>query len=222
MVLAKVGKTGLLMALLLALVACSTLPKIELNEQSQQKWSQYQLQAGRYNSWNLSGRAAIFVDDEVHNIGLKWQRNAESFEMTLEAPLGQGVFRLQSRQNAINPVKLALPDGQVFYGNDAEETLFKVVGWSIPVNGLEFWIRGIPQKTPDFNYDLNGDGRLRSLMQDGWTINYLGYFDHEDPSRGLPRKMHLKHNGLALKIVVDRWQKPETADASPELFPEFN
>ena len=217
--LASASKTGLLLLLLLAVIGCSTLPEVGLDEQSLDRWSQYQLEAGRFNHWNLYGRAAIFVNDEVHNIGLKWDRNPETFEMILEAPFGQGVFRLQSNQKLVN---LTLPDGQVVYGDDAEDALVKVVGWSIPVSGLEFWIRGIPQKDGEVNYDLNGDGRLKSLLQNGWRINYLDYFEPQSPARGLPRKMYLKRDDLAIKIVIERWQKPKTIEVDSGLFPEFN
>ncbi len=213
------SKIGLLLLLLLAVIGCSSLPEVALDEQSRDRWSQYQLEAGRFNHWDLHGRAAIFVNDEVHNVGLKWNRNPETFEMILEAPFGQGMFRLQSNRKLVN---LTLPDGQVVYGEDAEEALIKVIGWSIPVSGLEFWIRGIPQKDGDANYDLNGDGRLKSLLQNGWRINYLDYFEPQGPAKGLPRKMYLKRNDLAIKIVIEHWQKPKTIEIDSGLFPEFN
>ena len=72
------------------------------------------------------------------------------------------------------------------------------------------------------NYDLNGDGRLKSLLQNGWRINYLDYFKPQSPARGLPRKMYLKRDDLAIKIVVERWQKPKIIEVDSGLFPEFN
>ncbi len=115
-----------------------------------------------------------------------------------------------------------LPDGKVVYGLDAETTLKSVIGWSIPVNGLEFWIKGLPQKPGGFNRELNGDGRLISLSQNGWRIDFLDYFDFDDPAQGLPRKLYLKHEKLALKIVIERWQKPKSTSSDSELFPKFN
>ena len=207
---------------MLIISACGGLPKIELDDQSQQKWSQYQLEAGRFNRWDLQGRAVIMVKDEVYNTGLKWNRVPQAFEMMLEAPFGQGVFQLQSDQDQVIPVNLTLPDGQIVRAFDAEEVLVKVVGWSIPVSGLEFWIRGIPEKKLSFEHELNGDGRLRSLDQKGWQINYLEYFDPQSPARGLPRKIYLKRDDLAIRIVIDRWLKPETIEVDSGLFPEFN
>ncbi|MCP4186540.1 MAG: outer membrane lipoprotein LolB [Gammaproteobacteria bacterium] len=211
-----------LVLLLLLFGGCTSLTRIPVSEQSHKDWAQYQLQAGRVQQWYIHGRAVIFVGDEVHNVGLKWRHRPDEFMIILEAPFGQGVFRLES-MNSGALVKLSLPDGNVVYGEDAEATLGKVLGWSIPVSGLEFWIKGLPLKPEIFTQVLNGDGRLRSLQQKGWSIRYLDYFGFDHPAKGLPKKLYLKHEELALKIVVDSWQKPETdADSNIELFPDFN
>ncbi len=209
---------------ILLLGACSSLPEVPLSEQSHKNWEQYQLEAGRLRQWHLHGRAAIFVDDEVHNIGLNWKTQSEAFVMTLEAPLGQGVIRIESANSQDSSlVKLSLPDGRVVYGENAEATLRDLTGWSIPVSGLVYWVKGLPEKSDSFSFDLKGDGRLKSLLQNGWRINYLDYFEFKHAAQGLPRKMYLKRDNLALKIVIDSWQKPEVIGGdSPELFPDFN
>lgn len=211
-----------MLTLVFTISACSSIGKKPLSQQKQADWAQYQLEAGRINEWDLRGRAAIFVDDEVHNVGLSWQRNEDDFVMILEAPFGQGVIRIESSNETDQPIELRLPDGQVVYGFDAETTLQSVVGWSIPIKGLVFWIKGLPQKPGSFNHQLNGDGRLKSLSQNGWRINFLDYFDFDGQAQGLPRKLYLKHERLALKIVIEHWQKSESVSPDPELFPAFN
>lgn len=217
-----IRQAGIFSVAVLLLSACTSVPKLPVSEHSQKQWAQYQLEAGRISSWDLHGRAAIFVDDEIHNVGLNWQHSVEEFLMILEAPFGQGVFRIESSRETEFPVKLSLPDGQLVYAETAEAALERVVGWSIPVSGLESWIKGLPQKNISFSQDLNDDGRLKSLLQNDWRINYLDYFEFEHPAKGLPRKMYLKHNKLALKIVIERWQKPDTKASNTELFPDFN
>ncbi len=213
---------GIFVVVALLLSACSTTSKIPVTPKTQKDWVQYQLEAGRINSWDLHGRAAIFVDDEVHNIGLNWRHNQDEFLMVLEAPFGQGVFRLESSRETDLPVKLSLPDGKAIYAETAEAALQSIVGWSIPVSGLESWIKGVPQKSTDYRHALNGDGRLKSLWQNGWRINYLEYFKFKGAEKGLPKKMYLKHGRLALKIVIEHWQKPELTTGNAELFPDFN
>ena len=213
----------LLWALLLV-GACSSLPDTPVTEESYIAWDRYQAQLAEFDSWEIHARSAIFVNEEVYQAGINWQREQNRFILVLEAPLGQGVFRIES--NSANgssaPVMLTLPDGQKYFNESAEALLLEVLGWSIPVSGLEWWIKGLPLGTADYSFDLRGDGRLKSLRQNGWKINYLDYFDRQSPAQGLPRKMYLKHQDLALKIVIERWHQYESPVDVPVLFPEFD
>ena len=87
---------------------------------------------------------------------------------------------------------------------------------------LKSWIKGLPLLDAEYDFDLQADGRLKSLRQDGWLINYLEYFAGDHMSKGLPRKMYLKHTNLAIKIVIDRWQQIESETKSPVIFPDFD
>ncbi len=215
-------RAGLLFLTVFLLNACTTIVKTPVTEQSLKNWAKYQLEVSRIDNWDLHGRVAVFANDEVHNIGLSWRHNVDEFLMILEAPFGQGVIRLESNHGAGLEVKLSLPDGRTVYAETAESALEKVVGWPIPVSGLKSWIRGLPQNKSRFSHELNGDGRLISLQQNDWRIDYLDYFGFEEPARGLPRKLYLKHTRLALKIVIEYWQKPEVNSGETNLFPDFN
>ena len=177
----------------------------------------------KLNSWEIHARAVIFVEQDVYQVGINWQRENDHFVIIIEAPFGRGVFRIESniRANGQPPVKLSLPDGQVFFDNSAEDLLIRVFGWSIPVSGLKWWVKGLPLSDTDYSFDLWSDGRLKSLRQDDWVIRYLGYFDGDTATRGLPRKIHLKHEDLALKIVIERWQQFESEINPSLLFPDF-
>ena len=206
------------------LAACSSISDQPVTDESYQIWSERRVQLSQFNSWEIHARAAIFVEKEVYQVGISWHRENSDFVIVIEAPFGQGVFRVESNLAAFDapPVKLSLPDGQVFYDDSAEALLIKVVGWSIPISGLRSWITGLPLIETDYSFDLKSDGRLKSLRQDDWTINYLEYFAQDTVSQGLPRKMYLKHRNLALKIVIDRWQRLQTEDNSQTVFPEFD
>jgi outer membrane lipoprotein LolB len=99
--------------------------------------------------------------------------------------------------------------------------LEEVVGWSLPIGGLEFWIRGIPQPGADYRPRLDAGGRARSIRQDSWEISYLDYFDAQ-PAPQLPRRIKLSRDELTLKLVIERWQQTEVEADTSDLFPEFN
>ena len=207
----------------LAIVACSQ-RGLQDEQAAQLLWASEQQSAAQFDTWDIHARAVIKLKGELYHIGIGWQRAPESFKMLLEAPFGQGVFRVESNQPAEGKqsMKLSLPDGQVFFDESAEALLTEVFGWSIPVSGLKSWIKGLPLLDTDYNFDLRADGRLKSLRQDGWLINYLEYFAGDTSPQGLPRKMYLKHANLAMKIVIDRWRQIESEVNSPVVFPDFD
>lgn len=208
----------------ISLVACSSISDLPVTDQSYQDWARYRVQLSKINSWEIHARAAIFVEQEVYQVGISWKREINVFVIVIEAPFGQGVFRVESNLQDFGqpPIKLSMPDGEVYFDDSAEALLVRALGWSIPVSGLKSWIKGLPLPNTGYSFDLQADGRLKSLRQNDWLINYLEYFPRDTEEQGLPRKMYLKHSNLALKIVIERWHPFKAEVNSPVLFPSFD
>ena len=208
-----------LAAFLLASAGCSQLGSLSNNEQVQRLWASRQLAVSALDSWDIHARAALKLEGGAYNIGLSWKRAAERFTILLEAPFGQGVFRIEG--NAGESYRLRLPDGQVYTNSSAEALLEDVIGWSLPISGLEYWIRGLPQPGSDYSHSLDRGGRARSIRQDRWAIDYVDYFaDPAEPE--LPRRINLSRDELSLKLVIERWQQAELDQTPSDLFPEFD
>ncbi len=172
-----------------------------------------------YQRWDLHARAAITLEGQGYNIGIRWQREPDRATMLLEAPFGQGVFRIQT--DAGESYRLQLPDGQVFRNRTPEALLEDVIGWSLPISGLEYWVRGLPRPDSVYTQRLDGAGRSRTIDQDRWSIAYLDYFDRAADA-GLPRRIDLSTDDVRLKLVIERWQPAATDDNPSSLFPEFD
>ncbi len=209
--------------LLVALGGCASLPSQQVvTDQSHERWAQRQLRLDTLDQWHLRGRVALFVKQDVYNLGLDWQRNGDQSFLKLEAALGQGMVQLSSRPGE---VELKTSEGEHFFGQNAEQVLRSATGWALPVEGLQSWIKGINHERSDYIPDIDAQGRARTLQQDGWKINYLAYQKVDLRSFGaaeLPQKMYLRRDQLALKIVIDQWQN-EAAGAigNDDLFPDF-
>lgn len=216
----RIKELAKLSVVCLSLSACTTVPKDTINEHNQQAWAQYQLRANQIDTWQLRGRLAISIDNAAHYLNFDWKHRADRFLLTVTTPFGQGVFHLESNKKRHLPITLRLSDGKTVYADNAETALAQVTGWSIPVNHLIFWIRGLPHQS-DISYQLSHDGRLKFLQENEWHINYTDYFEFASPEKGLPRKIHLNHDKLSLKIIIEHWQKPETTLNTNQLFPSF-
>jgi outer membrane lipoprotein LolB len=213
-------RTTFLAVVLLALSACSRYGNLEDDSLRQNLWAVQQASAAEVTQWNLYARAALWLEDQFYNIGIRWQRHADGrFLMLLEAPFGQGVLRI----DALGPreFRLRLPDGQVFVNNTVEALMLDVVGWSLPFSGLDYWVRGLPSPADDYRYRLNSAGRAQSIRQDGWDIAYLDYFGGVGGTT-LPRRLKLSNDKVTLKLVIERWQLAASEANDAGLFPSFD
>jgi len=202
-----------------AIAGCSQSGRLEDEQRAQELWAARQQALLNFDTWDVHARAAIKLEGAAYNIGIRWQRQAENSTILLEAPFGQGVFRIESA--AGGTYRLRLPDGRVFENNSAEALLEEMIGWSLPISGLEYWIRGLPRPDSAYSHRLDSAGRARSIGQDQWAIDYLDYFAREDDLQ-LPRRVKLVSDKVTLKLIIERWQQ-STIEASPsDLFPSFN
>jgi len=156
---------------------------------------------------------------ESYHVGLQWKQEGKGLLMLLEAPFGQGVFRIDTV--ADGGYRLELPDGQVFENSSPEALLDAVFGWSMPISGMYYWIRGLPRPGSDYLDSLYDSGRTRSIHQDRWSIEYREYFE-DGPDPRLPRRMDLERDDIRIKLVIERWQQAEVEQQPIDLFPEFD
>ena len=209
-----------LAVVLLAVSACSRYGELADDPASEALWAEQRTVATEVTQWNLYARGALRLEGEAYNIGIRWQRHADGrFMMLLEAPFGQGVLRISS--NAPGQYLLRLPDGQLFKNSSAEALLLDVAGWSLPIDGLDYWVRGLPHPDSVHSLRLNSAGRAQSIRQDNWDIAYLDYFG-EANELPLPRRFSLTNDKLRLKLVIERWQQVPAAASDADLFPVFD
>ena len=208
-----------LLALLLSSCAIKTEPELT-SPQKMQLWQQRQQQMSSFSNWGIRGRVALFVNNDVYNLGLNWTLSDHHSSLKLEAALGQGMVQLEKNGTEVS---LMTSEGASYYGQNAEQVLQQSTGWSIPVDGLEYWIKGINHPLSGHTQTLDNAGLASSLTQDHWKINYLDYTRAELEQYDyplLPHKIYMKRDNIALKIVVDQWQ-PEQNSSSSDLFPAF-
>jgi len=203
----------------IAIAGCSQFGGFSDDPQVQERWSARQQALLEFKIWDIHARAAIRLKGQAYNIGLSWQRQTENSMILLEAPFGQGIIRIESSTGGV--YRLRLPDGRVFESSTAEALLENMVGWSLPISGLEYWIRGIPRPGSAYSHKLDSEGRARAITQDGWAIGYLDYYAREEGPQ-LPRRVKLVSDSVTFKLIIEHWQQPNVDLSPTDLFPVFN
>lgn len=146
--------------------------------------------------FDLAGRLAVRYGDEAFSGNLAWRHAGGSDEMLITSPLGAGVARLVRQGGA---VVLSTAEPREYRGHDAEALTQEVLGFRVPVAGLADWVRGKAGANAT-SVQRGDDGRLRSLEQDGWKIEYLEYQDD------LPSRLRLSYPGIELRLAISQWK----------------
>ncbi len=151
--------------------------------------------------WKLQGRLSLTHDGQGWHAGLDWENHAGRYRLLVRGPLGQGALQLDGDAQG---VRLVDADGRIYTAADAESLLQQVAGWELPVSGMRYWVRGLPDPGLHLDATLDGTGRLTLMRQAGWTIRYQRYRLVDGIE--WPARLTLERNGLVLKLVIDRWQ----------------
>jgi len=184
--------------------ACSTLPSpVETTPDSERLWLAQRDSIGQLDHWTISGRLGIQTENEGWHVSFRWQQETENYRIALSDPLGQESAELQGDSQGVS---LLLADGRRVSAVDPEELLSKQLGWRIPIQGLYYWVRGLPQPDAMETHGWDEEGRLQWLDQSGWHISYRRYGDFS--GKALPTKIFLDNSALKLRLVIDEWTFP--------------
>lgn len=186
---------------LFVLSACTT---VSVKEPVDADHAAYQLRAdmlGSVSEWGLSGKISLDDGDQGGSGKVQWLVQSENSEIDFHGALGRGAWHLK-----ISPGKAVLSES-----NGAEETAEGVnalmqnkMGWPIPVEALQWWVRGVAAPGLIDEVQIDSEGLLISLSQFGWRVNYNRY----DSSAGvaLPARLDARLGDYRVKLAISRWQ----------------
>lgn len=201
--------------LLAVLSGCAAIPERPPAADRNAAWSAREHDLEPLNDWEIRGRIALRTEEEGWQADLVWRRAQDRHDIDLVGPLGSGHVRL--RQDASGAV-LRDSAQQVWRDSSAENLLLRATGWQLPVNGLSYWVRGLPAPGVPNVHDLDQWGRLRTLRQLGWQVDFLGY--ERTDALELPSRLFIKRTDvgdrasapgagndptLEVRVVIDRW-----------------
>ena len=147
--------------------------------------------------FDVAGRIAARYGSEAFTGNVNWRHARGGDEMLISTPLGQGIARIVREGDA---VQLTTADGKEYRAPDAESLTERVLGFRLPLEGLADWIQGRASPDMPVKVEKSSDGRLRTLEQRGWKVEYQEY-DGQRPSR-----MRLTYQGIELRLAITQWR----------------
>ncbi|WP_028081538.1 lipoprotein insertase outer membrane protein LolB [Solimonas soli] len=192
-------RASLLLAVALLLGGCATVgPPVVDQDAAAQKWRQHYAEVAALTHFALTGRAASGAMGAKAD--LRWQQFEDGrFEARVSGPFGAGAAAISGTAGL---VEIRTKDGVVRTA-DPEGWMQQQAGWTFPIRGLSWWARGLPAPDAPAVTTFDADGRLATLVQDGWTFQYSEYQDVQGIA--LPRRFQAASDRITLKLIVDRW-----------------
>ena len=171
----------LLLLLLLGLSACSALPSKS---------------TAATQNFRAEGLVGITTAQSVQSGNFNWQQTGARYSIEFYGPLGLGATYLDSDGQQVT---LTLSNQEHTEARSAEVLMQKVLGWSLPVDGLQYWLRAeaVPNVPP--LEVRNSKGQLVSLMQEGWQITYTWQ------DQVWPHKIVLVRPGIKVIIIINNF-----------------
>ncbi len=156
------------------------------------------LEAQEDVEFELAGRIASRYKDEAASGNVAWRHSRESDELLITTPVGSSVARLVRNGGEF---VLTTSEPRDYRATDAEALTEQVLGFRIPITGLADWVRGRAADGPSAGAIRDPEGRLASLDQHGWHVEYQEY-----RADGLPSRLRLFYPGLELRLAIHEWK----------------
>lgn len=187
---------AILSAAFLALLAGCAAPGMERAEAPARP------QREAIQSFRIEGRIAVRRGGESFSARIDWQHDAATDEIIVSGPLGQGLARLSA--NAAGAM-LETSEQKRHEAADLDALSERAFGTPLPVAGMKRWVLGLASAGGAATKDAAG--RLASLSEQGWIIEYLRY--ESAAAEALPVLLRAQREDVELRLMVDLWAIPK-------------
>ena len=200
----KLPQIIILLPALLWLTACTT-PVLKDEMIDKVDWPSQLLINNNIQNWTINGRIAVQNGDDGGPLDYEWkQLNPTDYDIRLQAPFGMATSWISGRANGVS---LKTSSGDELYDTDVDRLMFRLNGWSLPVKGLYYWVRGLPSAESNYSVpEWSENGLPAVILQDGWRIEFRKHtLVHQRYI--LPRKVFISRPGeeIEVRMVVRKW-----------------
>ncbi len=195
------------MAIFISSCTTISIPKSPLltSQNPESQWQNYQRILTTLTTWQVSGVVGVVMNQKGESANFIWKQNKNSFWIQIYGPLGLGATTFEGDTNT-QEVTLKRSNGETVKAKSLQILMQSQLGWSIPIAGLYYWVRGLYIPNAAHILTLNEYGLIQNLQQQGWMIDYSRYmlFAHKYP---LAEKMIFRYGeDLKITLIIKIWQ----------------
>ena len=152
--------------------------------------------------WRAIGKIALRAGEDRLSASLDWRQVRERFRLRLSGPFGGGALQVEGRPGR---VELTTASGERSTAPTPEALLAEKLGWDLPASSLRHWITGRAHPGEAVReWTLDAAGRLETLVQRGWRLEYR--YPEDGPADSLPERITLRGQRITGRVAVRSWR----------------
>lgn len=190
---------------LFCVAGCASMTSVPLAKSNQPKydWQRYRKTLSQLQHFKASGVIGIILNHQGNSANFIWQQNGPNhYQLKIYGPFGIDTTTFTGNGKSVT---MTDKQGKQFHATSISQLMEAQLGWHLPINGLYYWSRALPEPDLPYQLSLNAYGLPASLKQSGWIIRYQDYalFAGEYT---LAQKITLSRDTLKLTAVISSWQ----------------
>lgn len=169
-------------------------------------WHTHAARVQKISHWQITGKLGVRIPGDNGSANLRWQNNKQHYSLDLSGPFGQGRLLIRGKPGRVS---LQQPGEAPLMADSAEDLIYQVTGWTLPVMQLAYWVRGVPAPhQPVVRMHHNEGGLLAQLEQAGWQIQYQNYQSVPTGTSHvqLPGRVTAEYGDIRLTLIIRQWQ----------------
>jgi len=173
------------------LASCTTTPRINIDP------------SDIVEQWQFNGKFAIKTPQEAQAAKINWSQVNDQYDINLYTTFGITVMKIQGNEQHVE----ITTDGDTTVGSSAEQLIWQMTRWHIPVNQLKHWVNGNVQHAIDPIVNEAGQfqqGNITDSNGDQWLLKLGQYQTFGQHTR--PTTLRLSKGKLFLKLAISTWR----------------
>jgi outer membrane lipoprotein LolB len=155
---------------------------------------------GELRALDISGKISVKQGKSANFAGVRWHHAIPNHDITILSPLGQTVARVVQNGDGVT---LSTADKAQYHASDADSLMQQVLGWSLPLTGMQYWVLGRAAPGDPAEVVNSNDQRVTRINQDDWQIDYANY--RPVGNGELPGRIVMQHGDVQIRVVIDSW-----------------
>lgn len=152
------------------------------------------------SEWGFVGKISLDDGEQGGSGKLRWDVELDHSELDFHGAMGRGAWNL-----TIDPGKAVLKEanGVEQAAADVNEVVRDRIGWHLPVDALQWWVRGLAAPGVIEHEQFDPDGLLVSLHQFGWNVEFSRYDSRSTVA--LPIRLNATRDNYRVKLAISKW-----------------